>query len=244
MSSSIQQLAAQITRMEREIRAMSTTPQLAYSSIEDSGSIDSNHNDGRTMAQYGGQFDGSFGAMALIGPTPPTPSVPIITPMTGGLLAQWNGLFTDTTFAPMDFTRIEVHVSTVSGFVPNLALTLQSTIESPRGGIVPVRLPVGLYYVAFVARSLSGGAGPGSVEGSGTSLALASGVDLSDALVTAEAYADARLIDAEAYADTAVANGVNGLSVYATNAAALTGGLGVGSLYRNGADPDFVCVVH
>ena len=35
-----------------------------------------------------------------------------------------------------------------------------------------------------------------------------------------------------------------GLSAYANNAAAITGGLQVGSLYRTGADPDQVCVVH
>ena len=34
------------------------------------------------------------------------------------------------------------------------------------------------------------------------------------------------------------------LSVYANNAAALAGGLIVGDLYRTGADPDTVCVVH
>ena len=35
-----------------------------------------------------------------------------------------------------------------------------------------------------------------------------------------------------------------GLSVYANNAAAVTGGLAVGDLYRTGGDPDTVCVVH
>lgn len=34
------------------------------------------------------------------------------------------------------------------------------------------------------------------------------------------------------------------LPVYANNAAALAGGLGVGAFYRTGADPDPVCVVH
>lgn len=34
------------------------------------------------------------------------------------------------------------------------------------------------------------------------------------------------------------------LSVYANNAAAITGGLVTGQLYRTGADPDTVCVVH
>lgn len=31
---------------------------------------------------------------------------------------------------------------------------------------------------------------------------------------------------------------------YANNAAALAGGLTVGALYRNGADPDNLCIVH
>lgn len=203
---SVQRLAATITRLDRQVRALSTTPQLAYSSIEDGGSIDSNHDDGRTMAQYGGQFDGSFGAMALIGPTPPTPSTPVVTPITGGLSVRWDGLFTDAMNAPMDFTRIEVHVSTVSGFVPDSAATLQTTIESPRGGIMTVRLPVGLYYVKFVTRSLSGGAGPSSVQASGTPMDAASIVDLFDTLALAETYTDMRLIDAETYADTAVAD--------------------------------------
>ena len=35
-----------------------------------------------------------------------------------------------------------------------------------------------------------------------------------------------------------------GLPIYANNAAAITGGLKAGALYRNGADPDLVCIVH
>jgi len=37
---------------------------------------------------------------------------------------------------------------------------------------------------------------------------------------------------------------VGALTVYADNAAAVAGGLAVNDLYRNGADPDLVCVVH
>lgn len=37
---------------------------------------------------------------------------------------------------------------------------------------------------------------------------------------------------------------VVGLQIFANNAAALAGGLSVGQLYRTGADPDAVCVVH
>ena len=34
------------------------------------------------------------------------------------------------------------------------------------------------------------------------------------------------------------------LTIYADNAAAITGGLVVGNLYRTGANPDVVCIVH
>lgn len=37
---------------------------------------------------------------------------------------------------------------------------------------------------------------------------------------------------------------VGSLSIYANNAAAITGGLAAGDLYRTGADPDPVCIVH
>jgi hypothetical protein len=37
---------------------------------------------------------------------------------------------------------------------------------------------------------------------------------------------------------------VTGLLVYANNAAAISGGLTAGAFYRNGADPDVVCVAH
>lgn len=170
--SSIDQLAARIVRIEREQRAQATTPSLAYSSIEDGGSIDSNADTGATMAQFGGQFDGSFMAASLVGPTPPTPSAPIVTAAIGGLTVRWDGTFTDADFAPMDFTRVEVHVSTVAAFVPNTATTLVATIESPRGALPFIARAVGTYYVAFVARSQSGAAGPKSVTVGPTTVAL------------------------------------------------------------------------
>lgn len=43
-----------------------------------------------------------------------------------------------------------------------------------------------------------------------------------------------------------IANGTGTftLPVYANNAAAISGGLIAGNLYRTGADPDTVCIVH
>lgn len=37
---------------------------------------------------------------------------------------------------------------------------------------------------------------------------------------------------------------ITGIPVFANNAAAITGGLAVGNLYRTGVDPDFIAVVH
>ena len=44
--------------------------------------------------------------------------------------------------------------------------------------------------------------------------------------------------------DAATSASITNLPVYANNAAAITGGLVAGNLYRTGADPDFVAVVH
>lgn len=38
--------------------------------------------------------------------------------------------------------------------------------------------------------------------------------------------------------------GMRSLRVFGSNAAAVAGGLAPGALYRTGADPDVVCVVH
>lgn len=42
----------------------------------------------------------------------------------------------------------------------------------------------------------------------------------------------------------ATITGTQRLQVFANNAAAVASGLAVGALYRTGADPDVVCVVH
>ena len=42
----------------------------------------------------------------------------------------------------------------------------------------------------------------------------------------------------------ALAAQFDSIPVYANNAAAVTGGLSAGGLYRIGADPDHLCIVH
>lgn len=209
MSSAIQQLAAQLNRLEREVRAQATTPQLAYSSIEDGGSIDSNADDGTTMAQYGGQFDGSFMAASLVGPVPPVPSLPIMTAGAGTLTIRWDGLFTDAEFAPMDFSRVELHASTIEGFDALSAVTLLGTIESPRGGEAVFVLPMLLHHVRFVTRSLAGIASAPSAEASGTPESVVTDAELAviNASVTAaQVAADAAGVAANNIGPTQITN--------------------------------------
>ena len=85
------------------------------------------------------------------------------------------------TFVPSDFSRVEVHASDTSRFLPDPTLTLKTTIESPRGGKVSVAVPYDEeQFVRLVARSLSGKASAPSVEGSGTSRQVQS-FDIADA---------------------------------------------------------------
>jgi len=56
---------------------------------------------------------------------------------------------------------------------------------------------------------------------------------------------DVNFVQYGAFIDTIISGtSVFTLPAYANNAAALAGGLVAGNLYRTGADPDTVCVVH
>lgn len=167
MSSALTRLAQRIARIEREVAA-SRTPQLGQSSI-DEGSLDvTDPTTGQPAVQIGQQFDGTFAVTPVIGPVPPTPSGPILEPMPGALIVRWDGTFEDGSVSPMDFARIEVHVSTVAGFTPGME-TLRGTINTALGGEAGAILPAGvLHYVKLVTRSLAGKASPPSIEAAET----------------------------------------------------------------------------
>jgi hypothetical protein len=161
-------LAAQINGLRQQVETLSQ-PSLGYSSLED-GAIPEFDRAGGQVAQYGTQFDGSHMAASLSGPVPPIPSAPIVTPVAGGLMVRWDGEWADAAaIAPMDFSRVEVHVSTDPGFDRTSATFLRATIETPRGGdAVIVPLPYVEHTVALVARSLSGKSSVASVPVVGT----------------------------------------------------------------------------
>lgn len=151
-------LAKRVAKLERRLASLSG-PQLAYSSIED-GAVNEYDIDGQLSSTIGKQYDGTHGAVVLAGPNPPTPFGAIVTSIPVGILVRWEGGWADSslTVAPLDFTRVEVHVSTDPNFTATFFSTMRATIESPRGGdvqvpIVDTETPV---YVRLVARAASG----------------------------------------------------------------------------------------
>jgi hypothetical protein len=162
---SVDELAAQLVGLERKVFAISTTPQLAYSSIEN-GALRA-HDDtlGETML-IGQQWDGTYAPGVTRGPVPPTPSDPLVSDATEGLIIGWDGTFTNATVAPMDFLRVDIHIGATSGFLPDHNNRV-GTIAAPAGGSVSVTLAYGTYYVKLVCWSLAGVVSPASnpIEG-------------------------------------------------------------------------------
>lgn len=174
MANSLDRLAVRIARLEKELRAVSTAPQLAFSSIED-GAVAEYDQDGTLVQLIGTQYDGTHAAVSLSGPVPPTPSDPTVVPGVNALTVRWDGLFADpAVVSPMDFSRVEVHVSDVQGFDYTTADYLRGTIESPRGGelVVGPLTPGTTYYARLVVRTLSGKSSDASNEISGVPQAV------------------------------------------------------------------------
>lgn len=181
MADSIRTLARRIKRIERILKAATTTPQLAYSSLEN-GSILEHDIEGNLVGIYGQQHDGTHVAASVGGPPPPEPTTPTVSAGFSQLVVNWDGTFINGANVPMDFGRVEIHISTADGFLPDLAEgTLRTTFESPRGGRVVVPVPYGqTYFVRLLARSFSGKASDPSGQASGAAKQIET-IDVADA---------------------------------------------------------------
>lgn len=150
----IQDLARRLARLEQGQLA-SSTPQLAYSSIQN-GALRA-HDDtlGETM-QIGLQWDGTYAPTVTRGYVPPAPSGLSVTDATEGLVIAWDGSFLGgLAIAPMDFLRVDVHVGATDTFTPDHTNRVASFV-SPQGGSLSVTLPYGTYYVKLVCWTLAG----------------------------------------------------------------------------------------
>jgi hypothetical protein len=152
--SQLQKVARQLVSLQRQVNRLADTPALSLSAIE-GGAIDGYTTDGQLTTRTGEQHDGTFVSVSLAGPTPPAPTVPILDAGPGLANIAWDGGFVDDALTPMDFSRVEVYVSS-SPITDPLPAFLIGTIETPQGAEVVTRREAGLYYVRLATRSASG----------------------------------------------------------------------------------------
>lgn len=146
-------IGRELESLRRRIEAVERQSRLGSASIDDT-SIAVHDGDGSLRALVGQQADGTTAVNVVNGPPPPAPSAPLVVSVLGGVSVTWDGQFADSQVVPLDWSRVEIHTSTSSGFTP-VPATLMSTIETPQGAtvIVPTDDPV---YVRLLARSTSG----------------------------------------------------------------------------------------
>ena len=235
-STDLAALAGRIASLERLVTQLNRSSRLGQSSIE-GGAIQVYDTDGTHRASLGVQEDGTVGLTAVNGPTPPTPSLPQLSSVLGGVAAAWDGTFADGDSAPLDWTFTEVHASPTAGdFTPD-ASTLRGTIATVFGGtlVVPADAPV---WVRLVARTTSGVAsdpsdqagpvGPAPVVAQAVLDGIVSDLALADGAVTAAKLA-VGAVDAQALADGAVTAAAIGQAAV-TSTALATGAVTTGAL--------------
>ncbi|KDN85650.1 hypothetical protein [Kitasatospora cheerisanensis] len=186
MPNALDELARRIAALERALPELSRASQLAYSSVDD-GALTVTA-DGRLRAIVGQQPDGTTAVTVTNGPVPPCPSPPTVVAALGALAVTWDGGWADSAVCPLDWSRLEVHASgTGPDFEPGPD-TLATTIETPQGGTVALRLPYRQHWVRLRARTLAGVAGPATAPVAGTPRPAGTG-DLQAGAVTADRLA-------------------------------------------------------
>lgn len=176
-------LVREISSLQSQVNSMQS-PQLKWSTVEDGGNVTVRepvldefgnvaiNSDGlqmyREVLQVGSQWDGSYANSSLTSGQLPPPrcTAPDMVAIPGGIVIKWDGEFTDSLFAPMNFSRVETHLSDQLGFDPSFSYTIVGTTSSPRASYVIVQAldPSVTYYARFVVRDEAGARGPSSAE--------------------------------------------------------------------------------
>ncbi|WP_424216988.1 hypothetical protein ACN20G_33380 (plasmid) [Streptomyces sp. BI20] len=166
MSREVQQFAARLAALEKQVVRQGRASRLSHASLE-GGAIDVYDQAGSLTGVVGVQADGTTGVVTVNGPTPPTPTAPWVAPALGALRITWDGDFTDAVAPPLNLARIQVHVAGDEA-VPVDVRNPAATIESAAGASVTVAVPAaGPWWVRLVAVSTSGRPGPASAAVAG-----------------------------------------------------------------------------
>ena len=142
-----QQVADLRKRLDR-LSAGQTTAQLPYSSIEQGSFVMAYDAAGQARMRVGFQSDGTAAVTYSNGPTPPTPTPPVVSARQLGVFVAWDGTFTNQATKPADFLRVDVHMSTTQGFTPD-GTTIVGTM--PDAGGILVGADCTPHYVCIVA---------------------------------------------------------------------------------------------
>ena len=155
MADSLSKFAARLAAVERQLAATSRTAKLAYSSVE-GGAIDIHDGDGGIRGSIGTLPDGTTGVIIVNGPPPPTPTAPVVEPGVSGFRITWDGRFTGGAVAPLDLSRVQVHLLASAETPPDVRKPA-ATIEAGSGASVTIASTAydGLW-VRLVAVSTSG----------------------------------------------------------------------------------------
>lgn len=157
MSSASEKYARRQERLARDVKVGSVVPQLPYSSVDGGALTFRNPLTGDTQAIIGEQWDGTFGASAVGGTPPPSPTTPLVTPMPGGLALYWDGTFVDGQPTRMDFRRVTFHaVLDVDDFDPVNPSQIVGAITIATGGEIFASLPTVEHFIFAVAWTDSG----------------------------------------------------------------------------------------
>lgn len=171
-TSEINALARRLKALEKS-RLQVKTPSLAQSSIE-GGALTAVDDDANQTMVIGRQFDGTNAPSVVTGPTPPIPSQPGVFSSPGAIRVYWDGTFANALVAPMDFSRVTVHVIPVAEyddatFDPTNQSYIYGSIEHATGGEISPILEPGEYAVVLVSWSIAGKFSEESQVGLGSS---------------------------------------------------------------------------
>lgn len=208
-------LAAEVARLRREVAEIRRGQRVAHGASIENAAIEVRDGDGSLRAVVGQQPDGTSGVNVVNGPMPPTPTDPVVTPALGALTVTWGGAFADAPAAPLDWSRVEVHIGPDAAFEPSQG-TLRGTIETAQGGAVTVPLPYTEWWAKLRSRTLAGVAGPASDAVAGTPR-QAEAPDIAAGAITADSIA----VDALT-GKTITGGTINGTEI---NGATVTGGV-------------------
>lgn len=163
MSSELRKLARKLLNLEDRTRRPNT-PQLASSAIVGAGTIPQYDAEGKVLQTIGTQFDGTTGTQTFNGPIPPRPTAPVCVEANAFVQVYWDGAFLDAAYAPLDLTRVDVHILVDPTVNP---LTVSPICSIVAGGWGQAALPLepGTYFAVLVAWTTSGKYSVGEMSG-------------------------------------------------------------------------------